>query len=90
MIYIIFALLGLMVYQDYMNRKERDRLIEAFMAKNLREFKHKPSKEPTQPAAPEDMLVEDVDDEAFDKAIKVELGKEPIIEKMKRKVKRGR
>ena len=44
MIYIIYLLIVLLGVQDFMNRKERRKLVEAIMAKDLPEFRKKPEK----------------------------------------------
>ena len=95
MIYIIFTLILYIAYQDYMNRKERRRLTDAFMAKNLEELNRGEVKSETKLVQPklEDIPITEASPEDFDKAIKKELGQEPVGEKIKefikRKVKRG-
>lgn len=90
MIYIIFTLIAYIAYQDYMNRKERRRLTDAFMAKNLEELNKvevKPETKLVQPKL-EDIPVSEASPEEFDKAIKKELGREPASEKLKEFIKR--
>jgi len=86
MIYIIFALLAFMGLQDYMNRKERNKLIEAFMAKSLQELRQPTPKIEKDKIVLEDIPLENADPETFDKAIKATLGREPIVEKLKRRL----
>ena len=93
--YICLALLVFIGFQDYQNRKERKRLIDAFLAKNLKELKEPERRaEPTMETMPlPDIPLDEADDELFDKSIKKELGRETVVEKavdkLKGVVKRG-
>ena len=90
MIYIIFVLIAYIAYQDFMNRRERRRLTDAFMAKNLEELNRvepKPKAKLAQPKL-EDIPITEASPEDFDKAIKKELGREPVGEKLKEFIKR--
>ena len=90
MIYIIFTLIAYIAYQDYMNRKERRRLTDAFMAKDLEELNRvevKPETKLVQPKL-EDVPITEASPEEFDKAIKKELGREPVGGKLKEFIKR--
>ena len=85
MIYIIFALIALLAFQDFMNRKDRQKLIEAIMAKDLPEFKKKPDKPvKSQPVPMPDTPVEHASDAEFDRAIRADLGRETVQDKAKR------
>ena len=90
MIYIIFVLIAYIAYQDFMNRKERRRLTDAFMAKNLEELNRVEPK-PTKLVQPklEDIPITEASPEDFDKAIKKELGREPVGEKIKSAITRA-
>ena len=90
MIYIIFTLILYIAYQDYMNRKERRRLTDAFMAKNLEELNRGEVKSETKLVQPklEDIPITEASPEEFDKAIKKEVGREPASEKIKEFIKR--
>jgi len=91
MIYIIFALIALLALQDFMNRKERRKLIEAIMAKDLPEFKKKPDKPvKPQPVPMPDTPVEHASDAQFDRAIRADLGRETIADKVKRRLSGGK
>lgn len=89
MIYIIFTLIAYIAYQDYMNRKERRRLNDAFMAKDLTELNHVPEKASKQYVEKlEDIPLSEATPEEFDKAILKDLGREPAGEKLKEFIKR--
>ena len=80
--YIALALLGFVFYQDFMNRKERKRLIDAFLAKSLRELREPEQVKPsTSRASIPDIPLDAASPEEFDKAIKKTLEKETIMEK---------
>ena len=90
---IIVVLLSFMFIQEHQNRKERKRLIEAFLAKNLNDLKQgeliekvKPNKE--KAVEPEWEPVENASREDFMKAIKKELGREGTAEKIREAFKR--
>jgi len=96
-----WILLGLIVYiavQDILNRRERNRLMEAFLAKNLEELR-----EPVKKGKEIEAMIEKQPDhipldlataDEFDKAIRKTVGKETKKDKaealVKKVVKRGR
>ena len=90
MIYIIFTLIAYIAYQDYLNRKERRRLTDAFMAKDLQELNRVEPKLETKLVQPklEDIPLDQATPEQFDMGIKKELGREPVGEKLKEFIKR--
>ena len=91
MIYIIFALIVLVAFQDFMNRKERRKLVEAIMAKDLKEFKDKPQKPLKAKEMPmPDTPVELASEKQFDRAIRADLGRETIADKVKRRLSGGK
>ena len=85
--YIALVLLGYIAYQDYYNRKERQRLIDAFLAKNLTELKEvKPVAEAKNPGMPPigDIPLDQATPEEFDKAIRATVDrdtKKTIVDK---------
>jgi len=79
--YIALALLAYICYQDFMNRKERKRLVDAFLAKNLRELKEPERKPVGTVDKPVDIPLMEATQDEFDKAIRKEVGKETIVEK---------
>lgn len=95
--YICLALLAFIGIQDYLNRKERKRLMEAFFAKNLAELKE--AERPVKPLAdiedkpPDSIPLDEATPEQFDTAIRKEVGEETFVEKvvdnLKGVVKRG-
>lgn len=88
--YIVIVLIVYIALQDFLNRKERNRLVNAFLAKNLTELNNvetKPSK-PTPDAPPEFVPISDMDNEDFDKAIKKQLGRESRTDKIKEGLKK--
>lgn len=91
MIYIIFALIVMLGVQDYMNRRDRLKLIEAILAKDLREFKDKPVKvkENEEVVAP-DVPVDVAEEEDFDRAIRQEVGRPTLADRAKRFARRKR
>lgn len=91
MIYIIYLLIVLLGVQDFMNRKERRKLVEAIMAKDLPEFKKPVEKRQKVKEVPmPDTPVEHATDEQFDRAIRADLGKETIADKVKRRLSGGK
>ena len=87
MIYIIFTLIALLALQGFMNGKERRKLVEAIMAKDLPEFKKKPDKPIKVKEVPmPDTPVESATEEEFDRAIRADLGRETIADKVKRRL----
>lgn len=88
---IILALLLLLVYQDMSNRVERKRLVDAFLAKNLKELKEPVVKfKPSELVEKDDFDIplEEATDEQFDKAIRKTVGKETFVEKSVDKLKK--
>lgn len=81
------VLVGFVVHQA---RQERKELIEAIMAKSLPELREKPSKKgiPGDAPLPDLMPIETTSNEAFDLAIKKELGRETVVEKAKEKLRK--
>ena len=76
---VIIALLVFIAVQEYSNRQERKKLIDAYLAKNLPELKQSEAIEKTKiepiPDLPPDFVpVEESSDEEFTKAIHQELG----------------
>jgi len=89
MIYIIFTLIAYIAYQDYMNRKERRRLSDAFMAKDLTELNNVPEKQGKPYVEKlEAIPLSEATPEEFDKAILKEVGRELAGEKIKEFIKR--
>lgn len=88
------ALMVLLAWQDLSNRKERRKLMEAIMAKDLRDLKEGEAVEKRKPMKESPSLGISVDlatEKEFDRAIKKELGREPLIDKVKERIsKRGR
>jgi len=88
---IVLALLLLLVYQDISNRLERKRLVDAFLAKNLKELKEPVVKfKPSELVEKDDFDIplDDATEEEFDKAIRKTVGKETIVEKTVDKLKK--
>lgn len=70
---IAFALLGFILIQEFFNRKERQKLIEAFLAKNLKEVQDLEYERKIKPEAKkeEEFISEaEADESVFDKMIK--------------------
>ena len=89
--YIALVLLGYIVYQDYFNRQERKKLTDAFLAKDLKELKEyeKPVEKPKLTVdMPDDIPLTEASLEQFDAAIRKEIGKETIADKVKSGLKR--
>ena len=91
---IIIFLLAFIVVQEWQNRVERKKLVDAYLAKNLTELKQAEAIEKAKipepiPDLPSDFVpVDETSDEEFDKAIKKQLGRESLIEKTKAKLRR--
>lgn len=89
----IVGLLILIGWQQFSQQKERRKWMEAFMAKDLQDFKEGEAVEKRKPISeetPPGMVSEaEASQELFDKAIKKTLGRESKLEKIKGKVKRG-
>lgn len=87
---IILSLLGYIVFKELITERERKKLLEMIMSKSLVEFKsvERSEKNPPEPATHTDLtLLDSASDEQFMMAIKKDLGREPIIEKLKEKIK---
>jgi hypothetical protein len=71
---VIGCLLAFIFFQDFLNRKERQKLTEAFIAKNLKEIQDLESIRKVKPTKQKEeeplSTVGDLDDKAFDKYIK--------------------
>lgn len=93
-IVVIVALLVFILAQEWQNRIERKKLIDAYLAKNLTELKQAEKIEKELPVKPEVDLppawipVEEASDEEFDKAMRFELGKESLLDKAKAKLRK--
>ena len=91
---VVIALLLFMLLQDYLNRKERKRLVDAVMAKSFKELKQEEYREKVEPkldieVPPEFQPIEQASDEEFANAIKKELGRESKLEKAKERLKKS-
>lgn len=85
----MYALLVFILIREYLYQKERRSLMEMIMAKDLPEFKEAKKKEVK--VTPPELVPEDLaSDRDFDKAIKKDLGREGLVEKLKSKLTRGR
>ncbi|MDD5220006.1 MAG: hypothetical protein PHV11_05550 [Candidatus Bipolaricaulis sp.] len=87
---IIAFLLVFIAVQEYFNRQERKKLIDAYLAKNLTELKQAERIEKEKPGGitevpPDFIPFEEATDEQFDLAIKRELGEETEADKFKEK-----
>jgi len=86
---VIIFLLVFIVIQEWQNRLERKKLIDAYLAKNLTELKQAEAIDKAKPAesipdVPEDIIpVDEATDEEFTKAVKKQLGRESLVEKAK-------
>ena len=88
---IIFFLLTFIGIQEYFNRQERQKLMDRIMARSLGELSQHElvsKAEPETEIPPDYEPVEAITDEEFDQAIKQQLGRESVIDKAKRKLKR--
>lgn len=86
----MYALLVFILIREYLYQKERRSLMEMIMAKDLPEFKEAEVKKEVKVTPPE-LVPEDLaSDRDFDKAIKKDLGREGLVEKLKSKLTRGR
>ncbi len=86
----IVSLILLLAWQEYSNRKERKSLVEAIMAKDLRELKEGEKmgrQKPSVETLPDLIPIDEASDRDFDMAIKKSLGREPLVEKIKDKIK---
>lgn len=88
---VTIALLVFIVVREYLYQRERKGLVEMIMAKSLPEFKEAEKEkkgEPTVDVPPELIPMDNATDEQFNLAIKKQLGREPMIEKVKEKLRR--
>ena len=85
-----YALLVFILIREYLHYVERKGLLEMIMAKDLKEMKEVRTKEPKGKKEPPSDLVPEAlaTDRAFDGAIKRELGREGLLEKLKDKLRR--
>lgn len=86
----VVLLVALLAWQDLHNRRERQKLIEAVMAKSLPELKASEAKQGRQAeqVLPEFTPIETASEAAFDLAIKKQLGRLNPLEKAKDKLQR--
>ncbi len=91
LIIAVIVLLIFIAWQDWQRRKERQEFFDYIKAKDikeLREIREVTKEVKSTIVAPEDITLEQATDAQFDLAIKKELGREPLIEKVKEKVRR--
>jgi len=88
---VIIFLLIFIVIQEYFNKQERKKLIDAYLAKNITELKQAEAIEKSKPipppaeVSPDFIPMDEVTDEQFDVAIRKELGEETVADKFKEK-----
>jgi cbb3-type cytochrome oxidase subunit 3 len=92
---IIAFLLVFIAVQEYLNRQERKKLIDAYLAKNLTELKQAEQIEKEKPkesiaeVPPDFIPFDEATDEQFNLAIRKELGQETIVDKAKETFKKN-
>lgn len=78
---VIIALLVFIAYQQYQHQEEKKSFIRAIMSKDVSEFANaehtsKLSPDPEEEEIPNDVLLDEVGNEEFDKLIKKQLGRD--------------
>ena len=91
---IIIALLIFIAWQDWQRRKERQEFFDYLKAKDIHELKEIRKKERPEPKSqklerPELMPIEVATEEQFDKAIKKQLGRETLKERVAEKMRKA-
>ena len=83
--------LAVLVFQDRENKKERMKLVDRIMAKSLGEVKQiEEPFEPVEPEVEEEFIpIEDASDEEFSRAIRKQLGRETMKDKVKDKIRKA-